>query len=265
MLQARIALDCRAFFHVHAESMQRLVSNLFFVFSLVFSSYASAETDDFKQCRQFFVNGEPPHIQKQESQRIRALCFSAFAVLHSGQSRTPVYVAERLNKHTLQGAHEKRKDKFFADARLPRAERAELDDYKGSGYDRGHMAPAADMTTPESMAQSFSLANMVPQAPLNNRKAWAGIEKATRKYVMRAQGDVYVISGPVFDGTPSTIGNNRVWVPKHLFKLVYDPSENKAWAHWVDNQDLAKTGKPISYGELVRRTGIRFLPGFSGS
>ena len=45
------------------------------------------------------------------------------------------------------------------------------------------------------MAQSFSLANIVPQAPMNNRKAWAGIERATRKYVMRAAGDVFVITG----------------------------------------------------------------------
>ena len=47
------------------------------------------------------------------------------------------------------------------------------------------------------MAQSFSLANIVPQAPMNNRKAWAGIERATRKYVMRAAGDVFVITGSV--------------------------------------------------------------------
>ncbi len=123
------------------------------------------------------------------------------------------------------------------------------------------MAPAGDMATPESMAQSFSLANMVPQYPINNRKAWASIEKATRKYVMRAAGDVYVITGPVFDGTPPTIGPDHVWVPQHLFKLVYDPSTNRIWAHWLDNTDDARVGKPISYEELVRRTGIEFLPG----
>ena len=153
-----------------------------------------------------------------------------------------------------------RTDKFFADARLPRGERAELEDYQGSGFDRGHMAPAGDMGTAESLAQSFSLANVVPQYPVNNRRSWAGIEKATRKYVMRAAGDVFVITGPVFDGVPQTIGSNGVWVPQHLFKLVYDPSTNRAWAHWLDNSDDAMVGKPISYEELVRRTGIQFLP-----
>lgn len=181
--------------------------------------------------------------------------------MHSGLSRTPVYVAERLNKAALLDArNNQRTNKFYADARLPRAERAELDDYRGSGLDRGHMAPAGDMANDSSMAQSFSLANMVPQHALNNRRAWAGIEKATRKYVLRAAGDVFVITGPVFDGTPPTIGANKVWVPQHLFKLVYDPSTHRAWAHWLDNTDQARAGAPISYEELVRRTGIEFLP-----
>lgn len=230
--------------------------------SLLLAAPTFAAGGDFEQCRQVFAESIPPVIQNQEGLKPRALCFSEFAVMHSGKSRTPVYVAERLNRQVLQGAHKKRTDKFFADARLPRSERAELDDYKGSGFDRGHMAPAADMSTAEGMAQCFSLANMVPQAPINNRKAWAGIEKATRKYVMRAAGDVFVITGPVFDGTPPTIGANRVWVPQHLFKLVYDPSTNRAWAHWLDNRDDARVGKPISYEELVRRTGINFLPSF---
>src|SRR5262249_32309647 len=149
---------------------------------------------------------------------------------HSGLSKTPVYVAERLTRSQLVNARdEKRTDRFFADARLPRAERAELDDYKGSGWDRGHLAPAGDQPTAQAMAQSFSLANMTPQAPKNNREAWSAIESATRKYVMRAKGDVYVISGPVFGDHPRTIGQSRVWVPDHYFKLVYDRTTNRAW------------------------------------
>ena len=63
---------------------------------------------------------------------LRELCYDAFAVLHSGHTRTPVFVAQRLNRQLVQDADEKRTDKFFADARLPRVERAELSDYKGS-------------------------------------------------------------------------------------------------------------------------------------
>jgi len=123
-------------------------------------------------------------------------------------------------------------------------------------------APAGDMPNATAMAQSFSLANMVPQAPQNNRKSWAGIEKATRKYVRRAKGDVYVITGPVFGAAaPNTIGPDQVWVPQYLFKLVYDSTTHRAWAHWIENSDSARTGQPITYRELVKRTGVDVLPG----
>jgi endonuclease G len=216
---------------------------------------------DFSQCPQFFAGGVPPSVPALQARGPRALCFDAFAVMYSGTSKTPVYVAERLNRAQLIDAKdEERTNRFYEEARLPSADRSHLNDYKGSGFDRGHMAPAADMPTAQAMAQSFSLANMVPQAPVNNRKSWAGIEKATRKYAMRADGDVYVISGPVFDAHPSTIGAGNVAVPTHLFKLVYDASSHRAWAHWIDNTDEARAGKPISYAELVQRTGIQFLP-----
>jgi endonuclease G len=122
------------------------------------------------------------------------------------------------------------------------------------------MAPAGDMETVEGIAQSFSLANMVPQAPMNNQHSWKGIETATRKYIKRAGGDVYLVTGSVFNKTPTTIGSNQVWAPRYIYKLVYDPAANKAWAHWIENTDTAKAGKPISYQELVQRTGINFLP-----
>jgi endonuclease G len=176
-----------------------------------------------------------------------------------------VFVAERLNKASVAAAYEKRSNRFYPDARLPAAERASLDDYSGSGFDRGHLAPAGDMPTAQAMAQSFSLANMVPQAPEHNRGAWAkSVEAATRKYAARATGDVYVITGPVF--VPSIaqsqgIGPGQVRVPRYLFKLVYDQDRNRAWAHWHLNDDATRGDRPISYAELVKRTGIDFLPG----
>lgn len=227
------------------------------------SAPAAEQVTGFAECRQFFPGQLPPRVPELRPLKARDLCYDAFAILHSGLRKTPVFVVERLTREQLQdAADEKRTNRFFADARLPSAERAQLDDYKGSGYDRGHMAPAADMPTAQSMAQSFSLANMVPQARINNQRTWAGIERATRHYATRARGPVYVFTGPVYaEHPPATIGAGRVWVPTHLFKLVYDAHENRAWAHWVDNTDEAHAGKPIGYGELVKRTGIEFLPG----
>lgn len=227
----------------------------------------------FESCPQFFAKGAKPRVLQPASvpNQQRELCFDAFAVLHSGQSKTPVFTVEKLNRAQLEQAKGlQRGDRFYEEARLPSAERGQLADYKkvdglNRRYDRGHQAPAADMPTEQAMAQSFSLANMVPQAPRNNRKAWADIEKSTRKYVMRANGDVYVFTGPSFlgvQGAPvSTLG--EVWIPRNLFKLVYDASTNRAWAYWLENDDEARITKPITYPELVRRTGIEFLPGIT--
>lgn len=217
----------------------------------------------FSRCPDFFPHGTPILSAPTPAQQ-RQLCFDAFAVLHSGQSKTPLYTVERLTREQLHdAADETRSNRFYPEARLPAADRADLSDYQGSGYDRGHMAPAADMPTAQAMAQSFSLSNMVPQAPANNRGAWSSIEKSTRKYVQRASGPVYVFTGPVFLGKTFTIGPGQVWLPSHLYKLVYDPQAGRAWAHWIENTDEARAGRPIRYEELVRRTGIEFLPGAS--
>ena len=234
------------------------------VLAVLLASAAQA-AGNFQGCLQFFARAQPPLIAPHPS--TRALCFDAFAILYSGESKTPVYVAEKLNRDTMALAHEKRGNLFYADARLPAAERANLEDYAASGYDRGHMAPAADMTTPQAMEQSFSLANMVPQAPAHNRGVWAkSVELPTRKFAARAEGDVYVITGPVFEpdiAQSPSIGPGRVHVPAYLFKLVYDQASNRAWAYWQANADATRGSRPISYAELVLRTGVNFLPGVS--
>ena len=164
---------------------------------LVFAGPAFSQPTSFSACPQFFP-AQPPAVSSFS--RLRELCFDEFAVLHSGQTKPPIYVAQRLNARQLDAAKEiRRKDRFYPEARLPFADRAQLEDYKRSGYSRGHMAPAGDMPTPQAMAQSFSLANMVPQDQKHNAGAWAKIEADTRAYALRAAGDVYVITGPVFD------------------------------------------------------------------
>lgn len=218
------------------------------------SSGAYAQTS-FKPCRQFFPARQAPIVPAGPA--LRELCFDSFAILHSGRTRTPVFVAQRLDRRMLQQArHVQRNDRFYAEARLPSADRAELADYRGSGYSRGHMAPAGDMHTPSAMAQSFSLANMVPQNQVQNAGAWNRIEQDTRKYVMRARGEVYVFTGPVYGGQPATIGAGRVAVPDYLYKVVHDAVTGRTWVHWQANRADASAGPPISYEAFVQRTGL---------
>ena len=222
------------------------------------ASTATAFAAGFDDCPQFF-SGKPPAISGFGQQR--ALCFEEFAVLHSGQTKTPLYTAQRLNAKMLNKAKDlKRSDKFYEEARLPEAERALLSDYRRSGLSRGHMAAAGDMGTKFGKAQSYSLANMVPQDPTQNGKPWSQIEQDTRRYIRRAKGDVYVITGPVFSSSkPRTIGDGQVWVPDAVFKMVYDPATGQRWVHLQANKSSTKAGKPISYDEFVQRTGIKLI------
>lgn len=214
----------------------------------------------FNHCPQFFPQRQGPIVPTQSN--LRELCFSSFAILHNGQTKTPVFVAQRLNKQGLKNtSNVERTDRFYEEARLPKAERATLADYRGSGFDRGHMAPAGDMNSDEGMAQSFSLANMVPQDPSLNRGAWNKMEQDTRKYVNRAKGDVYVFTGSFYNNVrPQRLGQGKVAVPSHLYKVVYDASTGKSWVHWYENQSSSQAKTPISYAEFVRRTGLHVLP-----
>lgn len=227
-------------------------------FPPLLSSGAPLAQTSFAACRDLFPAGAAPLVPSGPA--LRELCFDAFAVLHSGQTRTPVFVAQRLNRQMLVDARQiQRTDRFYAEGRLPQSERAMLDDYRGSGYSRGHMAPAGDMHTSEAMAQSFSLANMAPQDQAHNAGAWNKIEQDTRNYIMRAAGDVHVFTGPVYVAQQRRIGSG-VAVPDYFYKLVYDARSGRSWVHWQANRADARAGRPIDYEEFVRRTGLHLLP-----
>lgn len=220
----------------------------------------------FDACLSLFPQAHVPQLPQGFAHRTQALCFDGFAILYSATSKTPVYAVERLNARDFEAARSRKRGRnpFYEEARLPQAERATLDDYRarlpdGSRMDRGHVVPAGDMAQIQAFAQSFSLANMVPQVPAANQGPWNRIEQDTRRYVQRARGDVYVITGPVFGPQPERLGPGQVWVPAAMFKLVYDPAANRAWAHWLPNSADARLGPPISYDTLTRRIGLPLL------
>jgi endonuclease G, mitochondrial len=222
----------------------------------------ASSAQGFAQCKHLFPKSTP--IDATSINRdwlVTGLCSNHFAVLHSGLSKTPLVVVERLNSALLADAQgEGRTNEFFPDTRLPSGQRSEIEDFKRSGLDRGHLASAADQPDQESMIQSFALSNMVPQDPINNRQgAWVKAEIDTRKYVKRATGNVFVFSGPLFLGDVKKIGRNQVWVPSHLFKLVYDESTGRSWAHLIENTASARIQAPMSYSEFVQKTGWNLL------
>ncbi len=214
------------------------------------------------QCPEHFAAGQAPDlVNPRLATGTRALCYDSFAVLHSGLTRTPLYSAEHLTADRLDAARGTlRTGEFHEETALPPGERAELADYARSGFDRGHMAPSGDMPDTAAQQESFSLANMIPQAPRLNRGLWEGIESAVRTMAER-RGELYVVTGPVFKGDQlSTVGH--VVVPTYVFKAVLDPRSRAAAAYVCENTDEA-TWTPVSIAQLARLTGIDVFPALS--
>ncbi|MCW8277753.1 DNA/RNA non-specific endonuclease [Pseudomonas sp. PCH199] len=216
----------------------------------------------FDSCADLFPAAKPINMATvPATMNPLALCSDNFAVLYSQTSKTPLVVVERLTGAQLQDAKgEERTNQFYPDPRIPKSGRAELSDYRSQhpAVDRGHQSPAADAPTPNAMAQSFALSNMVPQDPTNNRKIWSKVESDVRKFAQRADGNVYVFTGPLFDPGHTTIGDNKVWVPTRLFKLVYDASSKRAWAYVLPNAET-RIEKPMDYDAFVKSTGLKLL------
>lgn len=95
-------------------------------------------------CPEHFADGQAPDlINPKLATKTKDVCYSGYAIKHSGITRTPLYSAEHLTRDRLaQAKGMKRNSKFFPDPNIPTSERAELHHYARSGYDRGHMSPS---------------------------------------------------------------------------------------------------------------------------
>ena len=214
-------------------------------------------------CAEQFVQGTAPKLLNTKLEnKTQRLCFTEFAVLHSGVTHTPLWAAEHLTAKKVQKDIE-RKDNFHAEPALSEADRSELADYSNSGYDRGHLAPAADMSTARAMTESFSLANMTPQNPTNNRGLWSDIESRTRD-LTKQRGELYVVSGVIFAGSAIKRVNNRVFVPANYFKAIFDAKTGESGAYLVTNND-SPDYKTVSITELSKIAGIDPFPSISAT
>ena len=232
----------------------------FSLLSLLFIAQAFAGQTG---CPDHFVDGQAPDfINEKLSLKSKEICYSGFALKHSGVTRTPLYAAEYLTReHLTQAGGLKRSSKFYPDPSLQPSERAELRHYARSGYDRGHVAPSGDMPNPESQQECFTLANMVPQIPSVNRGVWERVEVATRK-LARERGGVFVVTGPIYSGATVQKIGGAVMVPTKMFKAVYDPLRNECGANIVDNVEGGEV-QVVTIAELEKLSGISVFPSLS--
>lgn len=207
------------------------------------------------------------------------VCRDGYVLLHSSVDKVPLWVCERIEPSEVSGGA-KRKNVFKADPLLQVGERAELEDYRGSGYDRGHMAPAGNQARDQRLKdETFVLSNMVPQEPRFNQGPWAELEGTVRGWA--TSDDVYTITGAMFwdeseenptsaDGVVEywVIGPNQVAVPTHTYKIAVRRTTGDRWecvAFVMEN--INDYSQPydfeqyiVSVSDIERRTGINFFP-----
>ena len=189
---------------------------------------------------------------------------TGYTLAYDKKTKTPQWVAWELTKEETKGNHE-RTDKFLPD---PNVEGAKVvtTDYTGSGYDRGHMAPAGDMKwSKKAMEESFYMSNICPQIHHLNTGDWNELEANTRKWARR-YGSVYVTCGPIYNGSRRTqyIGKNRVKVPDAFFKviLIQSPKKTCALGFFFENEAGQRPLNEylVSIDYLEQTTGIDFFP-----
>lgn len=210
------------------------------------------------------------------------LCREGYLLLHSGERKTPYWVLERLRPARFEGPGDRETlgNPFATDPDLlaagkPAARSKDYEKQKSAiqkrSFDRGHMAPAADMKFSEpATVESFYMSNMAPQQGLNlNRHIWADLEALVRDWACD-RGDLIAITGPIYDdGADDTLGEGKVAVPSAFFKIAYEPIQKRAIALVLPNEAVPKKRRKafaalgdfrVSIQDVEQRTGIRFFP-----
>lgn len=189
-----------------------------------------------------------------------------YTLRYSEEHEQAVWVAYTLFADSLKQTTFERKDDFREDSRVKTGS-ASLNDYKGSGYDRGHLAPAADFSYSEfALSQSFFMSNMSPQDPSFNRGIWKKLEDRVRTWAIE-NDQIYVVTGPVLNKKYKTIGSNQVSVPEYYYKIILDmrKPEIKAIAFLMKNEASSApvSSFVVTIDSVEQLTGLDFFPGIS--
>lgn len=190
--------------------------------------------------------------------------YAGFTLCYREKYEQAEWVAYEINTEELVKATG-RTDDFRPDPKISTGS-ASLADYKGSGYDRGHLAPAADLAySTETMSESFYMSNMSPQTGGLNRGVWKDLEAQVREWTEQF-GSVYVVSGPILekDSYP-TIGPNEVAVPEYYYKVLFAPEGKDGKPQMIGflmpneklKDDFLAFAVPVD--EIESRTGLDFF------
>ncbi|MDR3194619.1 MAG: DNA/RNA non-specific endonuclease [Tannerella sp.] len=159
--------------------------------------------------------------QSLSERREQIISHTGYTVSYNEDWRLPNWVAYELTRAEALGK-EKRSGRFTPDPAVEGTSAANRD-YLRSGYDKGHLAPAADMKwSVTAMQESFYFTNICPQHPRLNRRGWKDLEEMIRERAI-ADSVVVIVCGPLVEKNAKTIGDNRVTVPQGFFKVLLLP------------------------------------------
>lgn len=191
----------------------------------------------------------------------RVVRHTAFSLVFDTRHRQARWVAYVLTAARAKGS-EPRSNRFYPDPQLPALTATDAD-YRKSGYDRGHLVPAADMSwSAEAMRESFYYSNISPQLPAFNRGIWKKLESQVRMWA-HTDSVLYVVTGPVLTDTLKNLVGSGVTVPDYFFKalLVYRPGHKKCIGFILRNErsDRPLQTYAVSIDSLERFTGLNFF------
>ena len=160
-----------------------------------------------------------------------------YTLAYNEETEQANWVFYKITKEMLLG-NAKRNDNFRSDPMVSTGS-ASTNDYTNTGYDRGHLCPAADMKFSDiAIYESFYLSNVSPQIPEFNRGIWKQLENKVRDWT-REKDSLYVVSGPIFTKNGISIGQNKVKVPSYFFKVLFAPYQKQMIAFILPN-DLSR-------------------------
>lgn len=203
------------------------------------------------------------HLEIPKSKSPTALVSHvAYTLEYNETHEQASWVAYVLTKEKTTKVAE-RTNKFLSDP-MVKTGSADNGDYSKSGYDRGHLAPAADMGwSAKTMAESFYFSNMSPQVPAFNRGIWKRTEELVRTWA-NAYDSLYIVTGPVLKGNLPSIGVNKVSIPQFYYKVILDHKRPEVKAIGIVMRNAASSESiqhfAVSVDSVEHLTGIDFFP-----
>ena len=190
------------------------------------------------------------------------IVYEQFTLSYNEQYEQADWVAYELTKKEVK-QHQPRSNYFCKDANVI-SESASRKDYRFTGFDLGHLSPAADNNlSPVANKQSFLMSNISPQLPGFNRGIWKKLEKWVRQKAKKYD-TVYVITGPVFIGILGSIGDDSVAIPAYFYKVLLRKQGNHYYSIGFLIPQIGARGKLSDYVVPVNAvetlTGIDFFP-----